>query len=1252
MEEYLVDPFVITEAGNYKFCVRFGADYLNYNYVMFLVEERTVGIEGSTSMVSLVKGDDVTLKNFTFTGAIKYFTNVDVKIVDGTSCTDANVPDVFVPSVTGTIVTVSASSGVESPLHFCVLLGSDYLYMRNPTLAVKELTSLSVEGMTNALMMTQGTYTIEVDGYHVGVDDMLRFVPKNEDCSWTSLLTAPVNSYHQASIVVTTELQHSSYEACYQFKGDEYMKYPNKTLDVYLISSVEPTRFVADVEQETVIRGLGRAVGDRIWFVESECGEIPASAIVVTSLESVMITVTNSSVHYMCYNFQAFGTVRVDIEMIVYDVTSLSHSGWLTVVPLPTSGYSSNGVEGAMVLTGSQFSLNNHVKFVKNSESCTGVSTDPLQIVGIETVGNEQRATLSSIVFPEAGDYYLCIVHDNSNEYLHYDLVVSVEATVVSEVRDDAEMFVLTEDPLVDNFDLTEPFLSYVSGSMSVVWTETTCANYVNVDVSVEKTGSVLAIASTFTRTYNSLSMCLRLPGDIFVSSRIRKVFKVFTTVESPAPFMSEAQRVVSFTILGQNLKVDDRVAFISSTSDCSTVTVADSVLVNSGSVSAVLNADVSDYKVCYQYSEFGESSAFATVGDLVIPIFEVVDAEPKTLVQGKTQTFQLMLKNSKTLPAGFVVRVVPDSESCSMATSSVSAIVSSDSSMEMTPRDDLVFERDNMVCVSRDENSPFFSFNLDVTFARILPIEDPLLLLRSYSNRVLFSNEASLDDAFKFVGEGESCDSSSNQEVLFSLEDTTAVFTLDSGFMNHTLCYNFYQSQGYFAYDDYSVNILPVESSSETLSVEEVSHAFRVVTRDYTNIVTFFNEAMSVSYANTSLIMEGGSVTVLNDLSQSSKVMSVLRLLNIDFNLFARNVVQELETNSSIITFVDAYAHEVMTAYEAGDSDNPQSLLLMMINDFRNTPNAKEKIDAIMEGWRGISESVESSDGSFVFSDGSEVTLSPIVGSRRLQEATQSVKINRYECVMIDMDITEGYCYEVLIDNRVDGRLSSEMVLSYTKRDPEDTHCASKLDIISIGWELRQANVNQNCDFENGKVFVNGTSFGVVSSFVPQTPSTAEIDTTVLTVLLVLAMVIFALLFIGLAYALWVYVHPESPVDVDDLWRDFDKKRKENLENKRKERALRKQKLIQMEQQYVPDMDMDRSDEGEDEEDNFNDRYQAMLSPDGEIDEVTNYQMAIHSVNESGQYAQQVAENTDIFQDDEMLREPDLGEVRRSEDM
>ena len=340
------------------------------------------------------------------------------------------------------------------------------------------------------------------------------------------------------------------------------------------------------------------------------------------------------------------------------------------------------------------------------------------------------------------------------------------------------------------------------------------------------------------------------------------------------------------------------------------------------------------------------------------------------------------------------------------------------------------------------------------------------------------------------------------------------------------------------------------------------------------------------------------------------------------------------------------------MTAYEAGDSDNPQSLLLMMINDFRNTPNAKEKIDAIMEGWRGISESVESSDGSFVFSDGSEVTLSPIVGSRRLQEATQSVKINRYECVMIDMDITEGYCYEVLIDNRVDGRLSSEMVLSYTKRDPEDTHCASKLDIISIGWELRQANVNQNCDFENGKVFVNGTSFGVVSSFVPQTPSTAEIDTTVLTVLLVLAMVIFALLFIGLAYALWVYVHPESPVDVDDLWRDFDKKRKENLENKRKERALRKQKLIQMEQQYVPDMDMDRSDEGEDEEDNFNDRYQAMLSPDGEIDEVTNYQMAIHSVNESGQYAQQVAENTDIFQDDEMLREPDLGEVRRSEDM
>ena len=1256
MEQYLVDQFTVLEAGNYKFCVRFEDEFLNYDYVTLLVEEYYVDIEGASSVVSLVKRDDPTSKNFTFTGAVKYFVNVDVKLIEGNDCSASNVEDVMVSDVNGSVVTVLANSGVESVLYFCVLLGSNYYHVNTP-LEVKELTTLTVGDMVNTLKLTEGTYEVSVAGYHVGGEDMLRFVPVEESCDWVSVLTLPVGGDRKTSLEISSTLTHDAYKVCYKFSGEEeYAEYSSKTLNVYLISSIQPTQFVANVYQETEIVGLGREVGDKIWFTEWECGEPPVEAVEVTNVEeSVMLMITNSMVHYMCYWFQSFGTVRVGIEVTVFDVTALSHSGWLTAIPLPTTGYASGTESGPMVLTGSLFSLSDSVKFVKSEDSCTGISTDPLQITNIEIVDMGQKATLSSILFPEAGDYYLCIVHGaNSNEYRRYgNLKVTVETTAISESRNDAEMFVLTEDPIQDTFSLTEPFLKYVSGTVEPVWTESTCMNYVEVTVNQVKTESTLQITSTFTRTYSSLSLCLRLPGDVYVASRIRKVFKVFTTIESPSPFMSETHKTVPFTILGQNLKVDDRLALVPSSMECSGV---GSVVLNSGSLSIELDTAYSDYKVCYQYSEFGETSSFYQVGDVVLTVYQLTSVSPSTLVQGQTQTVTLGLKNNKDLPVGYVVRIVAASESCTMATASVSAIVSNDNSMEMSPVEDIAFEKENMVCVSRDENSPFFSFDLDVSFAKILPTEDPLLLLRNYNNKVLFSNEASAMDKFKFVELSEDCSSSTRQDVPFTLEEeTTSVFNLTQGFMDNKLCYNFYQSQGYFAYDQYMVNMLPLEGN--VLLSNEIEHAFRVVTKNYQNLVTFFTEAMAVSYTDSASITDGASSLVKSDLEQSAKVLHVLRMLNIDFDSFARGVVSELTDNANVTRFVDAYAHEVMNAYAAGDSELPQALLVLMVKDYDGN---SAKVDAIMEGWRSLAESTESSvdgEADFSFSDGSEIVLSPSVASsssRRLEETDRvSVKINRYECVMIDTDITEGNCYEVLINGTVAGEFRENMELAYTKRMADDRFCAQKANIISIGWQLFDSGAaNDKCRFESGKAIMVGKSFGVVTTFTQKETSVAEMDTGVLTALLIIAMVIFVILFIALAYALWVYVHPEDFSDINNLWTDFDEQRKNQYESNHRALMQRREQNYRLQQEY---MGINRRLGGEQDED-FGDAqsdnsdaadYQSALAFQNTNDEedYPPFQAALQGTSQSAQMAQLIAENTQIYQDDTMMRDEDIGE-------
>ena len=286
-----------------------------------------------------------------------------------------------------------------------------------------------------------------------------------------------------------------------------------------------------------------------------------------------------------------------------------------------------------------------------------------------------------------------------------------------------------------------------------------------------------------------------------------------------------------------------------------------------------------------------------------------------------------------------------------------------------------------------------------------------------------------------------------------------------------------------------------------------------------------------------------------------------------------------------------------------------------------------------------------------FTFSDGSEITLVPKPTSRRLEETTGgkvSVKINRYECVMIDTDITEGNCYEVLINGTVTGKLNEDMELGYTKRMADDKFCAQKANMLSIGWQLYDAAAeSDSCRFDSGKAYVVGKSFGILTTFTQQETSVAEIDTGVLTALLIMAMVIFVILFIGLAYALWVYVHPEDLSSLNNLWSDFDEQRRENLQRRQRERMNKREQMRREQQEYL---DMQRMLDGEEEDfvdvdDNNNINYQNVLNYQPNEEEQAPFQNALRGTNQSSQLAQMIAESTQIFQDDTMMKEEDIGE-------
>ena len=130
--------------------------------------------------------------------------------------------------------------------------------------------------------MTEDTYALQLSGFHGGAGDKLKYVPTGMDCSEVSVLTYEIGNSRIAELVIVPTLPASTYEVCYEFAGEtEYAKYASKTLEVYLIASVEPTYLVANKPTELTITGLGRAVGDKLWFAEEACGAVPADAVVV-----------------------------------------------------------------------------------------------------------------------------------------------------------------------------------------------------------------------------------------------------------------------------------------------------------------------------------------------------------------------------------------------------------------------------------------------------------------------------------------------------------------------------------------------------------------------------------------------------------------------------------------------------------------------------------------------------------------------------------------------------------------------------------------------------------------------------------------------------------------------------------------------------------------------------------------------------------------------------------------------------------
>ena len=1240
---FLAEPFVMTQPGEYRFCVRFGETRpQSYDHITFTVEPFAIAIQDSTGLVSVVKSDESSSKSVTFTGAVTYYREMDVKVVDAENCAAEPVESVVV-SVNGYVAELTALTGVETPLHFCVTHNATWHYMSGYELLVKELTMVKLGDMENTLKVTEDTYALQLSGFHVGAGDKLKYVPTGMDCSEVSVLTYEIGNSRIAELVIVPTLPASTYEVCYEFAGEtEYAKYASKTLEVYLIASVEPTYLVANKPTELTITGLGRAVGDKLWFAEEACGAVPADAVVVESLESVTVTVTNPQVKMMCYNFPAFGTVEVATTIVVYSVTGMSHTKWLTNVPLPTNGFAAEGVTTALRLTGTHFGLDNRVKFVQSATSCEeGVSTDPVQMNSVSVDG--QTATLMAVTFTEPGDYYLCIVHHAaSNQYVHYDHKISVVETMITTVRDDPVLFVLTEEAKTDSVSFTEDFLQFVQSpeSMVAVWTESMCDNYV-LTADVAREGSQVTVTSRFTRSFNTLHLCLRLPGLIYVPSRVRKVFKVFTVLESPVPFVSETVSDVTFNIQGQNLKVDDQVAFVASSASCNG---AQGVTLNSGSVTVSLGTAHSVYKVCYRLSEFGETSAYYELSGLEMKIYQVTSVSPKTLVQAQTQTFHLTLK-SHVLPEGVMVRVISASGSCTSLAAGVDALVSTDNTVELTPADETVFDEENQVCVRLSETTPFFSYTgMDVHFARVIPVEEPVFQLTGLQSEVLFSNQALATDQFKFVPETSDC--SSLSAVTFTLNEKTAVFTLTSGFMNYKLCYQFTNSQGFFEYAEYMVNMLPV--STEKMTEEEVKHVFSKLSSPQ-SIISYLMRATTVEPVKVEkeVITNAASSLVLTDVAFSPKVFQVLYGMNYDIDTFAKTVVPQLDV-ANVTTFVGSYAQQVKVAYESGTGSKPQQMLLDLVT---NVGADSAKVDAIIEGWRQLADSSAtkevSGETSFDFSDGSQVTLTPVGSSRRLAGESEAamIKINRFECSMVDMEILEGPCFEVLINGNVANELPTPYWLEYTRRDMDDTACASKESIQAMVWTKKPE--GETCVIKGATARLQGKKFGVVTTSTISPDAPAVFDTTVLTVLLVICMVIFFILFVAFGYALWVYVHPKTPKEANDLWNDFDSERQKRLDQRREDRKRRKQELMEMEKQF--DMGAE-SEETDEEHADFALFQNAMPNAEGsDVDEMSDFMEALHGVNESSKYAQMSAENAEIVQEDVMDRDEDVGEVRDS---
>ena len=158
-----------------------------------------------------MKSDESSSKSVTFTGAVTYYREMDVKVVDAENCAAEPVESVVV-SVNGYVAELTALTGVETPLHFCVTHNATWHYMSGYELLVKELTMVKLGDMENTLKVTEDTYALQLSGFHVGAGDKLKYVPTGMDCSEVSVLTYEIGNSRIAELVIVPTLPASTYE--------------------------------------------------------------------------------------------------------------------------------------------------------------------------------------------------------------------------------------------------------------------------------------------------------------------------------------------------------------------------------------------------------------------------------------------------------------------------------------------------------------------------------------------------------------------------------------------------------------------------------------------------------------------------------------------------------------------------------------------------------------------------------------------------------------------------------------------------------------------------------------------------------------------------------------------------------------------------------------------------------------------------------------------------------------------------------